>query len=227
MVTVLGARTWSTNRLVGVTSLEAEPATARGVSLARIVTGLLTIGILGYAYLEGAATNGLDAFNYFGYLTNQTSLLTSLILITIGAYSLSGRVVPVWLFTLRGVATACLLIVALVYNLLVPGTGSAPSWVSAALHFVFPAVVILDWVLIGDRPRLPWRRLWVVIPYPAVWLVVVLARGATDGWVPYGFLLPTRGLLSIGLHVLGLFGALVVTGALTWAASRFRGLQTP
>nr|WP_272914779.1 epoxide hydrolase [Rathayibacter rathayi] len=31
------------------------------------------------------------------------------------------------------------------------------------------------------------------MPYPIVWVVVVLVHGATDGWVPYGFPLPENG----------------------------------
>ena len=53
---------------------------------------------------------------------------------------------------------------------------------------------------------------------------VVLLRGATDGWVPYGFLLPERGPGSLALHVVGLFAALLGAGAIVWAASRFRGV---
>ena len=105
-----------------------------------------------------------------------------------------------------------------------PGTGSAPPWVSLVLHVVFPLLVLLDWTLVGDRPALAWRRLWVVLPYPVAWLVVTLIRGRTDGWVPYGFLLPERGLGSLALHVVGLFAALLGAGAIVWAASRFRGV---
>jgi len=75
-------------------------------------------------------------------------------------------------------------------------------------------------VLVADRPSLPWRRLWLVLPYPVVWLAVVLVRGVTDGWVPYGFLLPERGLPSLVLHVVGLLAALLASGALVWTVSR-------
>jgi len=117
-----------------------------------------------------------------------------------------------------------LLVVAVIYNALVPGTGSAPPWVSVLLHIVFPLLVALDWLLIGDRPRLVWQRLWMLLPYPAVWVTVVLIRGATDGWVPYGFLLPERGVASLVLHIVGLLAAIVVAGLLVWTATRTRGL---
>lgn len=192
------------------------------INRARIIVGALTICVLGYAYIVGGAADGFNPFDYFGYFTNLTSLLTALLMIATGLHPLSGRAVPAWLVAARAVATACMLIVAVVYNVLVPGTGTAPPVVSAALHIVLPAVVLLDWLLIGDRPPLPWRRVWLVIPYPALWLAVVLVRGATDGWVPYGFLLPEHGAISVGLHLVGLFGALLTSGAFVWAAGRWK-----
>lgn len=108
--------------------------------------------------------------------------------------------------------------------MVVPGTGTAPPWVSALLHLLAPVAVGLDWLLIGDRHPLPWRSLLLVLPYPLLWLVIVLVRGAADGWVPYGFLLPERGALSLGGTVLGLLAALLVAGAVVWLASRVPAL---
>ncbi|WP_456285900.1 Pr6Pr family membrane protein [Microbacterium sp. JZ70] len=88
------------------------------------------------------------------------------------------------------------------------------------LHIVFPALALVDWLVAPDRPRLPWRELWVVFPYLVLWLAVVLVRGAVDGWVPYGFLLPERGAGSLVAHVVGLLVALTAAGALVWGMSR-------
>lgn len=35
-----------------------------------------------------------------------------------------------------------------------------------------------------DANPFDWRRIWLVLPYPLLWLAVTLLRGATDGWVP-------------------------------------------
>ncbi|KZX20229.1 hypothetical protein [Rathayibacter tanaceti] len=59
---------------------------------------------------------------------------------------------------------------------LVPGTGTALPWVSAVLHGARPALSLLDWVLLTDGAPLSWRRLRVVLPYPLLWIVVVLTR---------------------------------------------------
>jgi hypothetical protein len=193
------------------------------VGLGRAASGTVVIAILLFAYVLRIAVGDGNPFDYFGYFTNLTALLSSLVLIGTGSRMLSGLPVGSLLILLRGVATASLLVVAVIYNTVVPGTGSAPPWVNFVLHVAFPLLVALDWVLIGDRSRLPWRRLWMFLPYPALWLTVVLTRGATEGWVPYGFLLPERGPLSLIVTIVGLLVALLAAGALVWFASGFRG----
>jgi hypothetical protein len=192
------------------------------IGVGRVAAGVLVGAVLGYAYALRIAVGDGNPFNFFGYFTNQTSLLASGVLIALGALVIAGRRVPNWLSLLRGIATAYLLVVAVIYNVLVPGTGSAPAWVSLVLHVLFPILVALDWLLVRDRPRLRWRLLWLLLPYPVVWLVIVLIRGVTDGWVPYGFLLPERGVVSLLLHIVGLLVAIVVAGIVVWMTSGVR-----
>lgn len=181
---------------------------------------MLAVLALVYALNVGAGDARLE--NTFGFFTNLTSLLAATVFLASGWLALRGRRVPDWLVLARAVATSCLIIVGVVYNVLVPGTGTAPPWVSVLLHGVFPAYAVLDWILVADRPRLPWRRLWWVLPYPLLWLGATLVRGITSGWVPYGFLLPERGPLVIALTSLGLLAALLAAAALVWWTSRLR-----
>lgn len=185
----------------------------------RILTGATTLIALGVAYALAIRAGQGSPFDYFGYFTNLTSLATSGIVITAGVYAFRGNCAPLPLVFARGVSTACMIVVGVVYNALVPGTGAAPPWVNAWLHIALPMIVTLDWLISRDRRPLPLTRLWIVLPYPLLWLTVVLIRGATDGWVPYGFLLPATGPLSITLHGVGLLAALISAGALVWGAS--------
>lgn len=200
------------------------PPTPRAIAILRLLLGVIVIGILLFTYAIGIPRQGASLFDYFGYFTNLTSLLTAAVLVVSSVCALRRRTVPAALAAARAIAVTCMIIVGLVYNVLVPGTGSAPAWVSLTLHTVFPVLLVLDWAIVADRPRLPWRRLWVVLPYPMLWLAVVLVRGATDGWVPYGFLLPDRGVASLAAHVAGLLAALLASGAAVWSLSRRRGL---
>ena len=193
------------------------------IGAVRLVVAVVVTGVLGWTYASSIARGSTNPFDFFGYFTNQTSLWSALIFGVTGILLLSKRQVPTWLAAIRGVATACLIVVAVVYNVFVPGTGSAPPWVSTVLHIALPAYAVLDWALVGDRLRLPWRSLWLVLPYPLIWIAVVLLRGQTDGWVPYGFLLPSRGAGVLLLTSLGLLAMLLVAATAVWGLSRRRG----
>lgn len=60
------------------------------------------------------------------------------------------------------------------------------------------------------------------VPYPLLWLIVVLIRGRTDGWVPYGFLLPERGTLSLAMTAAALLATLLAAAVLVRGLSRVR-----
>lgn len=207
--------------MTSVSTVRSAPprSTGRALPLARVVVGVVVLLVVLFAYALRIAVGDANPFDFFGYFTNQTSSLTALMLVAIGGCALAGRRRPEWLTVGWGVGAACLIVVAVVYNVLVPGTGSAPPWVSVVLHVVFPAIVLADVLLSPDRPRLAWKRLWWVLPYPLAWVTVVLIRGATDGWVPYGFLLPSRGLPSLGLHVAGILALLMLSATAVWTLS--------
>jgi hypothetical protein len=201
-------------------SLREKPRPDRVRPLGRVIAGAVVLLVVLYAYALRIALGDTNPFDFFGYFTNQTASLTALVLLGVGGLALAGRRPPDWLSVAWGAGAACLIVVALVYNLLVPGTGSAPAWVSVVLHVVFPVLVVVDVVLSPDRPRLPWKQMWWVLPYPLLWITVVLVRGATDGWVPYGFLLPSRGVPSLVLHVVGILALLILAASAVWALSR-------
>ncbi|WP_141886116.1 Pr6Pr family membrane protein [Leucobacter komagatae] len=190
----------------------------------RLALGTAILLALWIAYVLGVPRDGATPFNFFGYFTNLTNLLAALTLVACGALSRIGAPVPLPLNLVRGVVTSCMLVVGVIYNTLIPGTGSAPWWVSLLLHAIAPAFLLVDWACVGDRPPLPWRRLWLVLPYPLAWLGVVLIRGVTDGWVPYGFLLPSHGAPYVLAHVAGLLATLAFAACLVWLLSRTTGL---
>jgi len=196
------------------------PRRSRAVAGARIISGVIVLALLAYAYALRIANDDSNLFDFFGYFTNQTSLLISIVLIGAGVSGLRGRQASYAFSLTRGIAVACAIVVGVIYNVLVPGTGSAPPWVSVALHIVLPIAVVVDWCLLRDRSPLRWRDLWLVLPYPLIWMIVVLIRGRTDGWVPYGFLLPEHGAASLAAHVVGLVATLFAAGALVWGASQ-------
>ncbi|MBO0984542.1 Pr6Pr family membrane protein [Rathayibacter sp. SD072] len=197
------------------------------VALVRIVVALTVLAAVVATALDTASRTPLIPWNFFGFFTIQGNILLAAILLATGGLSLARRPQSGGLVLARGAATGYIAIVGVVYNLLLAGLagGVALPWANTVMHVLFPLYGVLDWLLVGDRPPLPWRRLWVVVLYPVVWLVVVLVRGATDGWVPYPFLDPANGYGSVAVYVAAIAVAFVLAGALAWANSRLRILR--
>lgn len=165
------------------------------------------------------ARQPVNPLNFFGFFTIQSNLGAAAAEVVAGIGVLRGRSPAV---LLRAATTTYILLTGVVYNTLLTGVagGVALPWANTTLHTLVPAAVVLDWIVARDRPALPWRRLPAVIPYPLLWLIVVLVRGATDGWVPYPFLSPSLGCATVAAYCGAITAAVLVFAALVWAASR-------
>ena len=138
--------------------------------------------------------------DYFGYFTIQSNLV-GIAALTV-ALAFTGRERPAWVEWLRVSAATYLVIVVIVFWwLLFPTVTTGPNWTDWILHLGSGIVLVADWLAEGPRARLPWRHLGACMIYPALWLTVVLIRGATDGWVPYFFLDPANGYVSVGVMI--------------------------
>ncbi len=198
------------------------------VAVVRIALAVAILAAVVATHLEAASRVAVNPFNLYGYFTIQSNVIAAVILLISGFVACSGRRQGPWLSLLRALATTFLVIVGLVYATLLAPLGAAGGvpipWANAVLHIVSPIVIVLDWLLVGDRVRIPLSRFWVVLIYPAVWTTVVLIRGATDGWVPYPFLDPKQGYGVVALYSAAILVVFIVVGLLVLWASRFRGV---
>ncbi|WP_309616122.1 Pr6Pr family membrane protein [Salinibacterium sp.] len=195
----------------------------------RTVAGVAGLAAVISTFADTASRVAINPFNFFGYFTLQSNILTAVVLLTAAAMTFQGRKQSRGLILARGCVTTYIVIVGAVYNTLLVGTpgggGVELPWANFVLHIAVPLYVAVDWVFFGDRTRLPWNKFWIVLVYPIVWLVVVLARGATDGWVPYPFLNPALGYGVVAMYGVGIAGAIGLVGAGVWALSRVRILK--
>lgn len=193
------------------------------VAVVRVVAALAVLVAVAATFFDTASRAAIVPVNFFGYFTIQGNILLAVVLLLT---VLRGDRRSPGLALVRGAATSYIVVVGLVYNTLLIGLagGVALPWANTVMHLLFPIYGLLDWLLVADRPPLPWRRLWVVVVYPIVWLVVVLVRGATDGWVPYPFLDPANGYDSVAVSVVIVAVAFLLSGVLVWALSRMRVL---
>jgi len=125
---------------------------------------------------------------------------------------------PRWVSLLRVNAATYAVITGVVYWGLLSHYGHPTfPWANAMIHGGTGVILVVDWVVIGKRERLPWHTLWTVLGVPAVWLSYAAVHGAIVGGAPYPFLDPTLGVAKlIGTLSLLLASGLVVVVALRW-----------
>lgn len=192
------------------------------VGILRLIAGATGIVAVLATLLDTASRTAINPFNFFGFFTIQSNIIFCLTLIITAVATLRERVHGPTMVLIRGCATTYIFLVGVVYNTLLAGLegGVALPWANTVTHVLLPLYGMIDWALFADRQPLPWRRLWVVLIFPLVWLVVVLIRGATDGWVPYPFLDPARGYGSVAAYCAAIFAFTVLAAAAAWAGSR-------
>ncbi|MVA77433.1 hypothetical protein GC722_15595 [Auraticoccus sp. F435] len=192
------------------------------VAVVRLAVVAAVAAAVAATLVVSAARGPVNPFNFFGYFTVQSNLLLAAVYLATALLALRDRPVPRWLVVARAAATTYIVVVGVVYNTLLAGLagGVELAWANAVLHLVTPVHALLDWVLVADRGRLPWRVWGYLAVYPVVWLVVVLLRGAGDGWVPYPFLDPDRGYLTVAAYALAIAVVVMAAGAGVIALSR-------
>lgn len=195
------------------------------VAVIRLVIAALSLYAVGGEFQNAIDVSGsVNPFDFFGYFTIQNNLMESAALVWAAVLLVAGLRGPRWLPYARGAVTCYIVIVGAVYwTLLVPPGGNgaeAVPWANAIVHGLVPAYALVDWVLVGDRPRLAWRGFWAIYPYGVVWVVVVLIRGATDGWVPYPFLNPAHGYVSVSIYCAAIFALATIAALGAWWVTR-------
>ncbi|WP_157156938.1 Pr6Pr family membrane protein [Diaminobutyricimonas sp. LJ205] len=189
----------------------------------RLVVAVLIVIAVAGTFFDTAARGPVNPFNFFGYFTIQSNLFFAAALVAAAVIDVRRERVGDLMLVVRASITTYLVIVGSVYaTLLAPlGVGSiAPAWANVVLHMITPVYAVLDWLITADRRPIPFSRLWLLVIYPLVWIIVVLIRGATDGWVPYPFLDSAAGYAVLGMYVVAILVAMLTVGSLVILASR-------
>ncbi|MCU1527110.1 MAG: hypothetical protein JWP75_873 [Frondihabitans sp.] len=173
--------------------------------------------------------SGVYSFwNFFGYFTIQSNLLIAVAFVIVAAFGVRGVPTPEWLLVSHAATVTYLATTGLVYNTLLRGSDVDNSftvqWSNDILHVWIPLFAVLEWILLGDRDRLSWKRLWFFLIYPVVWLVVILIRG--QSFVPYPFLnVDKLGAGVVALYCLGIAVFIAGMSALVIWLSRYRVIR--
>lgn len=177
-----------------------------------------------------AARTQINPFNFFGYFTIQSNIGFICLLYVVAVVGFVGRRQSGALFVIRGCIATYMIIVGIVYNTLLTKVDvSIPvPWANFVVHTVLPVYALGDWILFADRPPLPWKRFWIVLVYPIVWLAVVLIRVATDGFSFYPFLNfndPSYGPGGVALYCVIIAAGIAIFAVAVWGISRLRILR--
>lgn len=194
------------------------------VNSLRLVAVIAVVAAVLAQWLVSARTPDYRSWNFFGYFTIQSNIAIALAFALTLVAAARRKRGAVLLSGFRGAATVYIATTGVVYNTLLVGAAVSNTvpWSNDVLHRWVPLYAVLDWLLFSDRARLLLRHVWWFLLYPAVWLVVVLIRGATDGWVPYPFLDPSQGYGVVALYCLGVAVFIGLMGILVVGMSRLR-----
>jgi len=143
---------------------------------------------------------------------------------------------PQWFNTLRASVVTYMVVTGIVYNLLLRNVplpqGATLPWSNEILHVAVPILMLLDWIFTPGRMVVPWRKLWIIVIYPIVWVVYTMIRGpltpneitGESYWYPYPFLNPDtspNGYLSVSFYVVLIALVIVAVGAgIAWISRR-------
>lgn len=194
------------------------------VNSLRLIAVIAVVAAILGQWLVSSKLDEYVFWNFFGYFTIQSNIIIAVAFAATLVLAAQRKRQGVGLSVFRGAATVYIATTGIVYNTLLTSVDVQTSvqWSNDILHKIMPLYAVLDWLLFSDRARLVFRHIWWFLLYPAVWTIVILIRGATDGWVPYPFLNPDLGYGVVGLYCLGVAASIVLLGVLVVGMSRLR-----
>ncbi len=184
----------------------------------RLLMAAVCLGALVSRFLWGLGSATFTPGNFFAYLTVQSSILFVVVSVIAAFVAFRGENDGRWLDLARASVLGSTLSCGVIFALIIEQSGARGfridvPWSDVALHFVLPALALVDWVAGTGRGRAPWRCVPIVLVFMAGWSVVTLIRGPIVGWYPYFFLDPGQlensgQLFSFGTVAIVLFGGI-------------------
>lgn len=155
----------------------------------RAFFALLALSAVIGQLVYGVARYGMDPVNFYSYFTIESNIF-AVIIFLISAKALYLGNSDKLLDHLRGAAALYMTITGLIYSILLSGVdvNTPLPWVNIVLHYVFPVVVLADWLVTRSGSIITPKRALLWLIFPLAYFVYSLVRGAITGWYPYPFL---------------------------------------
>ncbi|MCA9325442.1 Pr6Pr family membrane protein [Candidatus Saccharibacteria bacterium] len=168
-----------------------------------------------------------SVINFFSFFTIQSNIFAAIVLMASGL-----AMVPRWAIKsdvrfdyLRGAATLYMTITGVIYILLLSHADvqTPLPWVNAILHYVFPLVMLADWVAFPPKERIEFRPALWWLAYPLVYGIYSLLRGYFAHWYPYPFIsVSQQGYLQVLINCVLVAVFMLFLLQITLMLSRFR-----
>lgn len=162
-----------------------------------------------------------DFWNFFSFFTVESNIIAASALF-VGAFALLIHERPRWVDALRGAAALYMLITGIVFSVLLSGLDpnilTAVRWDNTVLHYIMPAVLVIDWFIDPPKHRFVFSKAMYWLVYPISYVVYTLVRGVFVEWYPYPFLDPATNGYA-GVFIVSVCITIIVTG-LIWFLTR-------
>ena len=194
------------------------------VVLYKIAFALLVFVAVAVQLAHTVSSHG-SIVNFFSFFTIESNIFAATMLLLSAVFvgnDVRSQIFDYW----RGAAALYMVVTGVIYALLLRGTDAELyAWVNTVLHYIFPVVMLADWLL--DRPRWPLsfkKALWW-LAFPFAYLAYTLIRGPHANWYPYPFIDATQ--LSYGriaVNCVGIAGGFVLITFLLTRSTRLRNM---
>lgn len=187
------------------------------IGLLRLAMAVTLLYCVYWQISDRLAHNVFRPAEYFSYFTITSCILSGVVLLVAGLGVLRGKTEGKWLSIARLTMAASMVIVGVIYNLLLADAAPDPrdigyDWPvvpNVIMHTLMPIFIFVEWLVTNKEARLRWTQtLWVLI-YPISWLTFTLIRGSVQGWWPYFFIDPAKGI-DVMLTWIGLISVFFV-----------------
>lgn len=166
--------------------------------------------------------------NFFSFFTILTNIIAALAMTAplIAPQSSVGA-----FFDRPAVRTAIatyIIVVAVTYHLILRDLWDPQGWQWVAdmiLHYVTPALFVLDWLLFVPKQGVPWKTALTALVFPLIYMGWTLWHGSWSGFYPYPFVDVSQiGLERTLVNAGGMTAAFIVLCLVLIAIGRVLGL---
>lgn len=187
----------------------------------RIIISVVVVAAVITQLQHGIETNpNFNIANFFSFFTIQSNVVGALVMFISAFYLLANKWSP-GLDSFRGAATLYMVITGVTYFLLLRGIEDQLQtpipWVNIALHYAFPILILLDWLLSPLARKVLFSQTVAWLLFPIAYVVYSMIRGYYAFWYPYPFLNPLDGgygkviVMCMFISLIALAGAFLLT----------------